>query len=95
MFFNKNLSLFSLIASVVIIDCNATEASVKEETTEQRGAKIPDVSKILPPVTTYIEKMKEATERYKNVYKEMNEEEAKQRIDNAKQKALNFYAKIF
>lgn len=86
MTFNKKFLVFPLVTSIVAVDCGATEELL---------AKIPDVSKILPPVEQYIAKMKDVTERYKDVFKEMSDTEAKQRIENAKQKALNFYAKIF
>ena len=88
--FNKIL----LVLPAVAISCNATEADMLRAE-EQRLNKIPDVSKILPPVKSYIAKMKDVTERYKDIFKEMSKKEAQQRIDNAKQKALNFYAGIF
>ena len=86
MSFNRTMLIFPLVTSIVAVDCRATEELLD---------KIPDISKILPPVEQYIAKMEPVTERYKDVFKEISKTEAEQRIENAKQKALSFYAEIF
>ena len=88
MTFNKIL----LVLPVAAVSCTAME---QDDAEKEILAKIPDVSTILPPVGQYVVKMKNVVERYKDVYKEMSETEAKQRIENAKQKVLDFYAGIF
>ena len=87
LFFNKNLLALSFLACTAAINCNATETELSDQ--------IPDVSEILPPIKNYQDKMQSITAKYKDVFKERSKPEARQRIDNAKQKALNFYADIF
>ncbi|MBQ2175432.1 MAG: hypothetical protein II453_10295 [Alphaproteobacteria bacterium] len=94
MIFNKTLIILPCVASVMAMDYSYP-AIDPHKAKEEMVAKIPDVSQILPTVKHYIEKMKNVTERYKDVFKESGEPEARQRIDNAKQKALNFFADIF
>ena len=92
MTFNKILLVIPVAASVMAMKCTAMEWSNAEE---ELLAKIPDVSKILPPIGQYVAKMRGVVERYKNVYKEMSETYAELRIKNAKRKALDFYSGIF
>ncbi len=95
LFFNKSLFTLSFVACTAAINCNATENDIKDTKLELSAKQIPDVSKILPPIGQYVEKMKNVTERYKDVFNKMSETEVQKRVENAKQKALNFYADIF
>ena len=81
MTFNKILLVAPVVASVMAVDCAAMEGNNAEE---ELLVKIPDVSKILPPVEQYIAKMKGVVERYRDVYKKMSETEVQYRIENAK-----------
>ena len=89
---NKILLVIPVAASVMAMKCTAMEWSNAEE---ELLAKIPDVSKILPPIGQYVAKMKNVVDRYKDVYKKMSETDAELRIKNAKRKALDFYSGIF
>lgn len=95
MVFNKNLLAFSFVTCTMAISCKAMEDDIYTKKLKEVLSKIPNISKILPPVKQYVAKMKDVTERYKDVFKEISETEAQQRIDKAKQEALNFYAEIF
>ena len=88
MTFNKIL----FILPIVTISSIAMEACSSEK---EMLEKIPDVSKILPPIEKYIEKMKDVVERYKNVYNEISDTDATQRIENVKNNVLDFYSSIF
>ena len=56
---------------------------------------IQDVLSILPDIEQYLTKMQNATKMYENVFVPLNEQEKLQRIEKAKEKAINFYANIY
>lgn len=75
---------------------NGAEMSpVAKPSEEEQFAQIQDALKVLPPIKQYLEKMGDVSIRYEKVFEPLRETETEKRIQNAKEKAIKFYAEIF
>ena len=83
---NFSKVLFFLGAGTAVAHCAGIE---------QRFVKIQDALSILPDIKQYLTKMQDDIKMYENVFVPLNEEEKSQRIKNAKEKTISFYANIF
>lgn len=91
--FNKILLMGGFVITGVV---NGTEVvSVVKSHEEQQFAQIQDALTVLPPINHYLAKTQNVTKRYENVFMPLSETETKERIKNAKEKTINFYAEIF
>lgn len=70
-------------------------APVVKSPEEEQFAQIQDALTVLPPINHYLAKTQNVTKRYENVFRPLSETETKERIKNAKEKAIKFYAEIF
>ncbi len=80
--------------SKVLFFLGAGTAVVRCAEIEQRFVEIQDALRMLPDIEQYLTKMQNATKMYENVFVPLNEKEKLQRIEKAKEKAINFYANI-
>ena len=91
--FSKILLSCLLANSIAVVSCAEPVPNV--ELIDQQFGYVLDALKMLPTTEQYLDKMQDDIKMYENVFVPLNEEEKSQRIKNAKEKTISFYANIF